>query len=88
VAASIATFHDCDQGSFSSELLVDPVGRSASILVVNTTDTGTPAPVTTLHPRSNTEPDPTTDPYLAQRNEHIENLFPTYSDSKSASKNQ
>ena len=35
-------YHDGDQGGFSSELLIDPADRCASILVVNTTDTGAP----------------------------------------------
>ena len=81
-------YHDGDQGGFSSELLVDPAGRAASILVVNTTDTGTSAPAATLHPQSNTEPDPTTDLRLVLRNDLIENVFPSYAASKSASKNQ
>jgi len=54
-------YHDGDQGGFSSELLIDPAGRSASILAVNTTDTGAPELAATLHPQSNTEPDPGTD---------------------------
>src|ERR1700677_1615930 len=40
-------YHDGDQGGFSSEMLIDPEGHTASILVVNTTDTGAPAPSTT-----------------------------------------
>jgi hypothetical protein len=71
-----------------SELLVDPAGQTASILVGNTTDIGTSAPVATLHPQSNTEPDPTTDLRLTLRHELIENVFPSYAVSKSASKNQ
>jgi CubicO group peptidase (beta-lactamase class C family) len=78
-------YHDGDQGGFSSELLVDPADRSASILVVNTTDTGAPAPVATLHPQSNTEPDPATDLRLTLRNELLEYVFPSYADSKSES---
>ncbi len=70
-------YHDGDQGGFSSELLVDPDGHSASILMVNTTDTGTP-PADTLHPQSNTEPDPETDLRLTLRNELITNVFPQY----------
>ena len=35
-------YHDGDQGGFSSELMVDPAGHSASVLIVNTTDTGAP----------------------------------------------
>ncbi len=69
-------FHDGDQGGFSSELLIDPARRTASILAVNTTDTGAPAPSTALHPQSNTEPAPGTDLRLALRNELIEHLFP------------
>ncbi len=69
-------FHDGDQGGFSSELLIDPARRTASILAVNTTDTGAPAPSTALHPQSNTEPAPGTDLRLALRSELIEHLFP------------
>jgi CubicO group peptidase (beta-lactamase class C family) len=68
-------FHDGDQGGFSSELLVDPEGRSASILAVNTTDTGAPAEASS-HPISNTEPDPETDLRVTIRNELIETVFP------------
>jgi CubicO group peptidase (beta-lactamase class C family) len=71
-------YHDGDQGGFSSELLVDPAGGSASILAVNTTDTGTPEPAATLHPQSNTEPDRTTDLRQTLRTELIEKLFPAY----------
>ena len=70
-------YHDGDQGGFSSELLVDPAGHSASILMVNTTDTGAP-PADTLHPQSNTEPDPETDLRLTLRNELITDVFPQY----------
>jgi len=70
-------YHDGDQGGFSSELLVDAAGHSGSILAVNTTDTGAAA-VATLHPESNTEPDPNTDLRLTLRNELIRNVFPAY----------
>ena len=70
-------YHDGDQGGFSSELMVDPAGHSASILAVNTTDTGAPGPAT-LHPQSNTEPDPTTDLRQALRATLIESVFPSY----------
>ncbi len=69
-------YHDGDQGGFSSELLVDPARQAASILAVNTTDTGAPAPATTLHAQSNTEPDPNTDLRLTLRNELIDQVFP------------
>lgn len=69
-------YHDGDQGGFSSELLIDPAGHSASILVVNTTDTGPQAPATTLHPQSNTEPEPNTDLRQSLRNLLIEKIFP------------
>jgi CubicO group peptidase (beta-lactamase class C family) len=71
-------YHDGDQGGFSSELLVDPAGKSASILAVNTTDTGTPPAGDTLHPVSNTEPDPHTDLRQALRGVLIETVFPAY----------
>ena len=50
-------YHDGDQGGFSSEMLIDPARHAGSILVVNTTDTGAPAPAAALHPQSNTEPE-------------------------------
>ena len=69
-------YHDGDQGGFSSELLIDPAGRSASILAVNTTDTGAPEPAAAvLHPQSNTEPDPNTDLRQTLRTALIENIF-------------
>jgi CubicO group peptidase (beta-lactamase class C family) len=71
-------YHDGDQGGFSSELLIDPAGKSASILAVNTTDTGAPAAADTLHPVSNTEPDPHTDLRQALREVLIETVFPAY----------
>ena len=70
-------YHDGDQGGFSSELLIDPARQCASILVVNTTDTGTPAPASTLHPESNTEPDPSTDLRLSLRTKLIDDVFPS-----------
>jgi CubicO group peptidase (beta-lactamase class C family) len=70
-------YHDGDQGGFSSELLIDPAGRSASILAVNTTDTGAP-PADSLHPQSNTEPDPHADLRQALRAVLIETVFPAY----------
>jgi CubicO group peptidase (beta-lactamase class C family) len=78
-------YHDGDQGGFSSELLVDPEGRNASILVVNTTDTGNPVTVATSHPQSNTEPDPNTDLRFTLRNELIDTVFPSLGHSNSAS---
>jgi len=69
-------YHDGDQGGFSSELLVDPADHCASILVVNTTDTGAPPPSPELHPQSNTEPDAKTDLRQALRTVLIEQVFP------------
>jgi CubicO group peptidase (beta-lactamase class C family) len=71
-------YHDGDQGGFSSELFIDPAGRSASILAVNTTDTGAPEPATTLHPQSNTEPDPGTDLRQTLRGLLLETVFSAY----------
>jgi hypothetical protein len=71
-------YHDGDQGGFSAELMIDPAGRSASILVVNTTDTGAPEPTSTLHPQSNTEPDPHSDLRQALRTVLVESIFPAY----------
>ena len=69
-------FHDGDQGGFSSELLIDPAGRSASILAVNTTDSGSKAPAPALRPQSNTQPAPTADLRQSLRNALIEKVFP------------
>ena len=69
-------YHDGDQGGFSSELLIDPAGKSASLMVVNTTDTGIPKDVS--HPESNTEPDPHTDLRQELRTALIESVFPAY----------
>ena len=70
-------YHDGDQGGFSSELMIDPDGHSASILAVNTTDTGAPQPAA-LHPQSNTEPDPGTDLRQSIRTVLIDSIFPAY----------
>jgi CubicO group peptidase (beta-lactamase class C family) len=69
-------YHDGDQGGFSSELLVDPARHCASILVVNTTDTGAPTPSPELHPQSNTEPDPNSDLRTELRSVLIQSVFP------------
>lgn len=73
-------YHDGDQGGFSSELLIDPEGKSASILAVNTTDTGAPVPQSS-HALSNTEPDPHADLRLALRDELIAKVFPSFNKS-------
>ena len=70
-------YHDGDQGGFSSEIFIDPERRAAGILVVNTTDTGAPAPSAALHPQSNTEPEPGTDLRLTLRQELIDRVFPS-----------
>jgi CubicO group peptidase (beta-lactamase class C family) len=75
-------YHDGDQGGFSSELLIDPAGMSGSILAVNTTDTGAP-PADSLHPQSNTEPDPRADLRQALRAVLVETVFPVYAGTKS-----
>jgi CubicO group peptidase (beta-lactamase class C family) len=72
-------YHDGDQGGFSSELLIDPAGKSASILVVNTTDTARPAQDAS-HAESNTEPDPHTDLRQALRAVLMEKVFPAYAE--------
>ncbi len=74
-------YHDGDQGGFSSELLIDPAGHSASILAVNTTDTGASEPEAALHPQSNTEPDPGTDLRQTLRTVLVETMFPAYAKS-------
>ena len=71
-------YHDGDQGGFSSELLIDPAGHSASILAVNTTDAGAPEPAASLHPQSNTEPGPNADLRQTLRAVLIETVFPVY----------
>lgn len=73
-------YHDGDQGGFSSELLLDPSRHSATILAVNTTDTGAPASAAELHPQSNTEPDPGTDLRQTLRSMLIQSVFPTYAE--------
>jgi CubicO group peptidase (beta-lactamase class C family) len=78
VAGHRYIYHDGDQGGFSSELMIDPAGRSASILAVNTTDTGAPEPAATLHPQSNTEPESGTDLRQTLRTVLIETVFPAY----------
>ncbi len=75
-------YHDGDQGGFSSELIVDPAGKSAALLIVNTTDTGAPAAADANHAVSNTEPDPQSDLRLAMRAILIDSVFPTYANSK------
>jgi len=71
-------YHDGDQGGFSSELLIDPEGRSGSILVVNTTDTGEAAATPELHPQSNTEPEPSADLRTVLRGVLLEKVYPSY----------
>ncbi len=71
-------YHDGDQGGFSSELLIDPAGKSASILAVNTTDMGGRVEKDTTHPESNTEPDPHTDLRQTLRAALMESVFPAY----------
>jgi CubicO group peptidase (beta-lactamase class C family) len=71
-------YHDGDQAGFSLELMVDPAGQSASILAVNTTDSGVQAPADATHPKSNTEPDPLTDLRQTLRTALIETVFPAY----------
>jgi len=71
-------YHDGDQGGFSSELLVDPDGHSASILAVNTTDSGEQAPMPELHPKSNTEPEPGADLRTTLRGVLLDTVYPGY----------
>jgi CubicO group peptidase (beta-lactamase class C family) len=75
-------YHDGDQGGFSSEMLIDPAEHTASILAVNTTDTGAPASSPASHPQSNTEPEPGTDLRLTLRQELLDHVFPTYSSAR------
>lgn len=70
-------YHDGDQGGFSSEMFIDLARHTASILAVNTTDTGTSTPSAALHPQSNTEPGPGIDLRLTLRQELIDHVFPS-----------
>lgn len=70
-------YHDGDQGGFSSELMIDTADKCASVLMVNTTDTGEPESST--HAVSNTEPDSHTDLRLALRHELIAHVYPACS---------
>lgn len=67
-------YHDGDQGGFSSEMMLDPERHSASLLMVNTTDTGAPTHAT--HADANTEPDPKTDLRMSLRDVLIRSVFP------------
>ena len=69
-------YHDGDQGGFSAELLIDPERKCASILIVNTTDTGAPTASDATHAISNTEPDSHTDLRITLRNDLVEKVFP------------
>jgi CubicO group peptidase (beta-lactamase class C family) len=71
-------YHDGDQGGFSSDMMIDPEGRSASILAVNTTDMGAPDQTTATHAVSNTEPDAHTDLRQALRAVLLEAVYPAY----------
>jgi CubicO group peptidase (beta-lactamase class C family) len=71
-------YHDGDQGGFSCEMLIDPEGGSASILALNTTDTGAPQANATNRPISNTEPNATTDVRTTLRDELVDTIFPAY----------
>ncbi len=51
-------YHDGDQGGFSSEMLLDPDRHIASLLVVNTTDTGAPSDRPRPHPSPTPSPIP------------------------------
>jgi CubicO group peptidase (beta-lactamase class C family) len=75
-------YHDGDQAGFSLELLVDPAGHSAAILATNTTDSGVKAPAEATHPKSNTEPEPSTDLRQTLRTTLIEKVFPAYASNR------
>jgi CubicO group peptidase (beta-lactamase class C family) len=77
-------YHDGDQGGFSSEMMIDPADHCASILVVNTTDTGVPPAQETTHAVSNTEPDNQTDLRLALRKQLMESVYPACASSHSS----
>jgi CubicO group peptidase (beta-lactamase class C family) len=69
-------YHDGDQAGFSAELLLDPAGHNAAILVVNTTDTGEQAAADGARAQSNTEPDPHSDVRLTLRQTMLGTVFP------------
>jgi len=71
-------YHDGDQGGFSSELLVDPGGHSATILALNTTGSGGQPRAATAHPEPNTEPEPESDLRLTLRAVLLDSIFPAY----------
>jgi len=71
-------YHDGDQGGFSSEMLIDPAGKSASLLVVNTTDTGEQPAVDSSHAVSNTEPERGKDLRQELRTILVESVFPKF----------
>lgn len=71
-------YHDGDQGGFSSEMLIDPAHSLASLLVVNTTDSGDTPPADASHPQSNTEPDAQTDLRQTLRAFELDQLFPAF----------
>jgi CubicO group peptidase (beta-lactamase class C family) len=75
-------YHDGDQGGFSAELIVDVPGKSAGVLIVNTTDTGAPVAADATHAVSNTEPDPQSDLRQAMRSTLIDTVFPAYAKGK------
>jgi hypothetical protein len=68
-------YHDGDQAGFTAELMVDPIGKSGSIVMSNTTDTGQP-PSDSSHAQSNTEPDPATDLRMQLRDVLVKDVFP------------
>ena len=69
-------YHDGDQGGFSADMFVDPGRGCASVLAVNTTDTGGPPSAAELRPQSNTEPDPDTDLRTVLREELVDHVLP------------
>ncbi len=71
-------YHDGDQGGFSSEMLIDPAHSLASLLVVNTTDSGDAPATDQSHPQSNTEPDSHTDLRQALRTFELDQFFPAF----------
>ncbi|HEY2836919.1 MAG TPA: serine hydrolase domain-containing protein [Rhizomicrobium sp.] len=68
-------YYNGDEGGFSTTMIVDPDRHGASIMVVNTTDTG-PPDADPSRPQSNTEPDPKTDLRTQLREVLIRDVFP------------
>jgi CubicO group peptidase (beta-lactamase class C family) len=68
-------YYNGDEGGFSTTMIIDPDRHAASVMVVNTTDTGLPD-ADPSRPPSNTEPDAKTDLRTQLRNALIKDVYP------------